>query len=87
MSEQFGVGKKVVTASEIGNKVVARKSIIAKRNIARGEMLTDENLTCKRPGNGISPMHWYEVLGKKAEKDFVADSLIEVEGISWEGEK
>ena len=60
----------------MGNKNVARKSIVAKCTIQKGEIFTEENLTTKRPGNGISPMKWYEVLGKKAIKDFQEDELI-----------
>ena len=82
--DMLGSGKKVVTASEKKNKAVARKSIIAKRDICKGEIFSVENLTCKRPGNGISPMRWYEVIGKISEKDFLEDSLIEVEGFKWE---
>lgn len=82
--EIVGSGKKVVTSSEKRNKVIARKSIVAKIDIKKGEVFTEENITCKRPGNGISPMRWYEVLGKIAEKDFIEDSLIEIEGFEWE---
>lgn len=64
--------------SEIPNKEVARKSIMARRNIVKGEIFTEENLTVKRPGNGISPMKWYEVLGTKATRDFCEDELIEL---------
>ena len=53
-----GSSKKIVTESERKNKIVARKSIVAARNIVKGEILTEENITCKRPGNGISPMKW-----------------------------
>ena len=74
-----------MTDSERKNKKVARKSIVARKGIAAGEELTVDNITCKRPGNGISPVHWYEVLGKKAEKDFAHDELITVTGIEWEG--
>lgn len=80
----FGSGKKEVTLSEKKNKMVARKSIVAKRDIAQGEILTEDNITCKRPGNGISPMKWYNVLGKKAERDFVEDELLELTGFEWE---
>ena len=80
----LGTGHKEVTSSEMRNKKIARKSIIAKRDIKKGEFFTEENLICKRPGNGISPMHWYEVLGKIADKDFGEDQLIEVNGIDWE---
>lgn len=81
-----GSGKKVVTPSEAKNKIVARKSIVAKISIKKGEQFSALNVTCKRPGNGISPMHWYEVLGKTAERDFNVDELISVDGISWEGQ-
>ncbi len=75
-----GSTKKVVTKSEEKNKIVARKSIIAACDIRKGEIFTEENLTCKRPGNGISPMEWYNILGKVAEKDFCADELITATG-------
>lgn len=79
-----GSEKKIVTASERKNKIVARKSIVASKNIKAGDILTKDNITCKRPGNGISPMLWYDVLGKTAEKDFVEDELIKVSGIEWQ---
>ncbi|EOF6510669.1 N-acetylneuraminate synthase [Salmonella enterica] len=72
----LGSYDKLVTRSERKNKIVARKSIVAKCAIKKGEIFTINNITTKRPGNGISPMHWYEVLGKKAEKDFEEDQLI-----------
>lgn len=74
----LGDGQKRVTESEKANKIIARKSIIAKKTIKKGEIFTDENLTTKRPGNGISPMRWNEVLGKKAIRDFMEDELIEL---------
>ena len=82
------LGNKVkkVTESERSNIFIARKSIVAKRKIVRGEMFSEENITCKRPGNGISPIHWYEVLGKKAEKDFEIDELISCKGVKREDE-
>ena len=60
------------------NQDIARKSIIAARAIKAGEVFTEENLTVKRPGNGISPMRWEEVLGHKAKRDFNEDELIEL---------
>lgn len=75
---------KKVTLSEKKNKKIARKSIVAKQFIEKGEKFTLNNITCKRPGNGISPMYWYDVLGKYAESDFKEDELIKVEGIRWE---
>lgn len=79
-----GSEKKIVTNSEKKNKVIARKSIIALTPIKKGDIFSEKNISCKRPGNGISPMHWYDVLGKVAEKDFDEDQLIEVNGINWE---
>lgn len=74
----LGSGVKTVSASEAKNKDVARKSIVAKVQIKKGEELTADNLTVKRPGSGISPMKWYEVLGTKAVRDFEVDELIEI---------
>lgn len=72
----LGNGKKHVTQSEAKNKPVARKSIVAKCAIAAGEVFSAENLTVKRPGTGISPMRWYEALGKFAPRDFAEDEPI-----------
>ncbi len=74
----FGDGIKKPVPSEIANKAVARKSIVAKTDIKKGEIFTDQNLTTKRPGNGMSPMLWHEVLGKTAQRDFAQDELIEM---------
>lgn len=74
----MGNGKKHVTDSERKNIAIARKSIIAARDIKAGEVFTEENLTVKRPGNGISPMKWEEVLGQQAIRDFKEDELIEL---------
>lgn len=78
IEKAMGDGHKEPTVSEIRNREVARKSIVAKRSIAKGEILSEENITTKRPGNGISPMRWYEVLGRKAIRDFQEDELIEI---------
>lgn len=74
----LGDGKKKVTDSERPNIIVARKSIVAARPIKAGEVYTEENVTVKRPGNGISPMKWDDVLGKTAPRDFEYDELIEL---------
>ena len=66
----LGSSDKHVTDSERGNMAVARKSIVALRDIKEGEILTEENITTKRPGNGISPMRWHEILGTRAIRDF-----------------
>ena len=57
---------------------VARKSLVAKCLIKGGEMFTEENLTAKRPGTGLSPMLWNQVIGQKAKRDFAADEMIEL---------
>ncbi|WP_373828127.1 N-acetylneuraminate synthase [Bacteroides heparinolyticus] len=71
-----GSGLKTVSSSEQKNINIARKSIVANRRIAAGERFSEENLTVKRPGSGISPMKWDEVIGKTATKDFDIDELI-----------
>lgn len=74
----LGDGHKGVSPSERPNMEVARKSIVASRPIAAGETFTEENITVKRPGSGISPMRWDEVLGRLAPRDFSYDELIEL---------
>ena len=74
----LGDREKRVAESERPNIEVARKSIVASRPIAAGEIFTEENITVKRPGNGISPMKWDSVIGQRAKKDFPYDSLIEL---------
>jgi N,N'-diacetyllegionaminate synthase len=73
----LGDGIKRLTPSEARNKPVARKSLVASRAIRAGEVFSVENLTTKRPGSGIPAMRWDEFLGKKAQRDFAADELIE----------
>lgn len=74
----LGDGIKRLTPSEIINKPVSRKSLVATQIIKAGEVFTTENLTAKRPGTGISPMLWDDVLGQSARRDFLADELIEL---------
>lgn len=78
IEEALGDGRKHVSDSERPNIEVARKSIIAARDIKAGELLTEDNLTVKRPGNGVSPMLWDSVIGTRAIRDFKADHLIEI---------
>lgn len=75
----LGGGGKHVSPSERPNIEVARKSIVAACHISKGEPFTSDNITVKRPGNGISPMMWDEVLGKPSPADFDADELITLE--------
>lgn len=74
----MGTGEKKPSPSEKKNIVAARKSIVANCPIKKGELFTEENLAAKRPGNGISPMRWFELLGQAAERDFAPDELITV---------
>ncbi len=79
IEKALGSTAKQVSPSERPNIEVARKSIVAAREIAKGELLTEENLTVKRPGGGISPMLWDSVIGTRAARDFAYDHLITLE--------
>ena len=72
----LGSGIKIPSKSEIQNIKIVRKSIVAKTQIKKNEVLNENNLTVKRPGNGISPMKWDEIIGTKATKDYKEDELI-----------
>ena len=74
----LGDGVKRLTPSESRNKPIARKSIVAGVEIRKGEIFTVDNLAAKRPGTGISPMGWDEVIGRASPRDFAADELIEL---------
>ena len=76
VEKAIGDGVKKPSPSEIKNMDIARKSIIAKCDIKKGEMFSETNLTTKRPGNGINPMKWDEIIGQVADKDYKEDSLI-----------
>lgn len=78
IEQALGSGDKTPSPSEKKNITVARKSIVAKIDINKGEVLTEDNITVKRPGTGISPMRWHEVIGTKAIRDFQEDELIEL---------
>ena len=74
----LGDGQKEPSESEKRNISIVRKSVIAKCDIEAGELFTEDNLTTKRPGTGISPMHWDQVIGQRAKRKFQADELIEL---------
>ena len=76
IEQAIGDGIKKPTQSEKENISIVRKSIVAARNIVAGEKFTDKNLAVKRPGHGISPMEWDNILGKKAERSYSEDELI-----------
>lgn len=72
----MGSGKKEPSESEEKNIAAVRKSIVAKRDIQKGEMFSEQNLIAKRPGTGISPMKWPEIIGQRAKRDFKEDEEI-----------
>lgn len=76
IEKALGNGIKYPSPSESKNISIVRKSIVANKEIKKGTILTKENLSIKRAGKGISPMRWYEILGKKAVKDYEPDELI-----------
>lgn len=78
IEKALGTGDKTISLSEKKNITVVRKSIVAKVSIKKGELFTEDNITVKRPGTGVSPMHWFDVLGTQAARDFVEDELIEL---------
>ena len=78
IEKALGSSEKEPTESEIINRDIIRKSIVAKKYIEEGEIFTIENITVKRPGDGISPMKWFEVLGMRAMKAFEKDELIKL---------
>ena len=78
IEQALGSGNKGPSSSEKKNIPVSRKSIVAKKSIKCGEEFSEDNLTVKRPGSGISPMRWKEVIGTKAIRDFEEDDLIEL---------
>lgn len=78
VEKALGTGIKSVSNSERKNRSVARKSIVAKKHIEKGEIFSEENLTTKRPGNGISPMQWTDLLGEPANREFQKDEVITI---------
>lgn len=78
IEQAIGTGEKRPSASEKKNREIARKSIVANCKIKKGDIFNPNNLTVKRPGNGISPMKWYEIIGTTAIRDFEKDEIIEL---------
>ncbi len=78
IEKALGNGIKKPSVSELKNKPIARKSIVADRCITKSEVFTEYNIAAKRPGTGISPMLWDNVIGRKAVRDFNEDELIEI---------
>ena len=78
VEKAMGDGRKKISNSERGNRIAVRKSVFAKCNIKKGELLTEKNIIAKRPGGGMNPMRWEDVIGKKAIHDFRKDEMIEI---------
>ncbi len=78
IEEALGDGNKVPSKSEQKNITIARKSIVAKESIRAGDIFSEDNITVKRPGDGINPMKWREVVGTVASRDFKEDEKIEI---------
>ena len=78
LEHSLGDGVKRPTPNELNNKLTIRKSLVAAKSIKAGELFSEKNIVAKRPGTGISPARWDEVMGKTANKDFFSDDLIEL---------
>lgn len=78
VEKALGDGMKKPSCSEQSNITIVRKSIVASRRIKKGEAFSEKNLTTKRPGIGISPMRWQEIMGSTAVRDFEEDEMIEL---------
>jgi N,N'-diacetyllegionaminate synthase len=74
----LGDGIKRLTPSETRNKPIVRKSLVASQAISEGEIFTAQNVTTKRPGTGIAPIRWDEVIGRVAPRSFAANELIQL---------
>lgn len=77
IEQALGSDVKQPSPSEVENILVARRSIVAKSKIKKGEIFTEKNLICKRPATGLSPRLWDDIVGKVAHRDYAADDLIE----------
>lgn len=78
IEQAMGDGIKRPSLSEIKNICIVRRSLVAAKPILEGQIFSEENVTAKRPGSGISPMRWDEIIGTVAKRDFAADELIEL---------
>lgn len=76
IEKSLGEEKKKISSAEIRNSKIVKKSIVASKNIKIGELFSENNITTKRPGYGLSPMKWEKIIGKKSKKNFKRDELI-----------
>ncbi|WP_289140214.1 N-acetylneuraminate synthase [uncultured Brevibacillus sp.] len=77
IEQSLGTGEKEPTSNEQRNRIAARKSLVAVKAIAVGEIITEEHVTVKRPGNGMAPSQYWSIIGKKASKSYEEDELID----------
>lgn len=78
IEQALGNGTKQVSPSEQNNRNIVRKSIVAKEKIQKDEVFTEKNLTTKRPGTGLSPMRWNEIIGMKSDRNYEVDEMIQI---------
>lgn len=83
IEKALGDGKKRPTPSEIKNKLILSKSIVAVKSIAKGELFTEDNITAKRPASGLSPKYFYKLIGKKASRDIESDEVLIKKAVRW----
>ena len=76
IEKSLGEEKKTLSIAEIKNSKIVKKSIVASKNIMKGDLFSEDNITTKRPGYGISPMKWEKIIGKKSKKNFKKDEFI-----------
>lgn len=77
-----GDGTKQCQAAEASTRAIARKSVVAATAIQKGELFSEANLTCKRPGTGLAPNTLWQLIGKRASRDYSADSLIDTHEVT-----
>lgn len=79
VEQALGSFRKAPTVAEWANRAIARRSLVTARAVMTGECWSEANLTSKRPGNGVSPIHYWEMIGRKASRDYIADELLEID--------
>lgn len=82
----FGDGIKRPSHSESENKAIVRRSIVAARDIRSGELFSEDNLTAKRPGTGLSPMQWDDIVGREARRDYRVEECIDAPSVCFHGD-
>ena len=76
IEQSIGNGEKILQKCELKNKIIARKSLFAHKDIEKGELFSQENIIAKRPGNGVNPMDYWDLIGTKTSKDYSLGDLV-----------